>query len=124
MRILSELEEFGRENIPTLINTVTEPSGADAERVQLQEALLSLLDAGLVNVAAAGNPSSLKENLSKEDSAAVLANINDHLVFDSGRGVWTGGAGLWPEIVATDAGKEQAWELLDERGYQWWRRNV
>lgn len=124
MRILSELEEFGRENIPTLINTVTEPTNEDGARVEFGAALLSLLEARLINVAAGGSANSPEDSLSKDDASMVLTNIDDYLAFDASRGVWTGRARPWPEIVATSTGREQAWKLLDERGYQWWLRTA
>lgn len=123
MRILAVLEEFGVENIPTLINTVTETSGEDAERVQLQEALLDLVREDFIKVTAGRNADHLYDVLSKEDSKAVISNIADHLFFDAERRCWTGGSRPWPEIASTDAGREKASEVLDERGYQWWLRS-
>lgn len=121
MRILSELEEAGRENIPTIINTVMEVSGEDTERSEIQEALLNLVGADLIRVTLDTRMGEHVEGLSKEGSLTVIKSIGDHLQFKSTEGHWTGGVRPWPEIASTEAGREKAFEILDERGYQWWR---
>lgn len=122
MRILSELEEAGEENFPTIANTVTQVSGEDAERAQIKESLENLVHSELVIVSVLRGSPAAWEELPKEDSLAILAGIEQHLQFKSDSKHWTGGERPWPEIVSTDAGDKKAEEILEERGYQWWRR--
>jgi hypothetical protein len=123
MRILSELEEAGHENLPTIINTVMEPSGGDDERNQIRDALVGLVSADLVQMALNRGSADGLESLSKDQSLALLAGIDEHLRFKSGAGHWTGGQRPWPEVMNTEAGNEKAFEILNERGYQWWRQS-
>ena len=121
-RILSELEEAGEENIPTLANTVFDATGIEVERSQLKAALLSLVESGLVRVAVERDNQERLIEISKEESLGILKDIERSLVFSNDRNCWTGGPRPWPEIVLTDQGAVAARGVLDARGYQWWRR--
>jgi hypothetical protein len=121
-RILTELEEAGEENIPTLINTILMPAGDPEEAASMGQALAALVNEDLVRVAIDRDKSRRWRKLSKSESLAIIAQIQDHLKFKSSGMHWTGGERPWPNIVSTAAGKTRGREILDERGYQWWRQ--
>jgi hypothetical protein len=115
MRILSELEEAGEENVPTIANTVTNVRGDQLELSEIRSALESLVRADLIRIALDGR------DMNAQESLGVLAVLETHLIFNSEGKHWTGGSEPWPDIIATRTGKETAFQILDERGYQWWR---
>ena len=123
-RILSELEEAGEENVPTIANTVFEPTGSPTELSQLQQALEKLIEADFVRVALSRDATLRLTDLSKNESLGVISNIRVHLVFKEASMHWTGGSQPWPEIVTTEIGKMRGRQILDERGYQWWRQKA
>jgi len=55
-RILSKLEEAGEENVPTLLNTITQWTGHSSEFAQVQKALEKLVKRDLVRTAVQSNP--------------------------------------------------------------------
>lgn len=56
-----------------------------------------------------------------EHSIELLLTLASMVQFESEEGLWK-----WNkkspivEIIATEKGRELAFEILDERGYQWW----
>ncbi len=120
-RILSELEEAGEENIPTLANTVFEPTGSTDESAELRDALTRLVIDEYVRVAVVRDELKRLTEMSKEVSLQIVSDLDVHLVFKSGNFHWTGGPRPWPEIVTTALGKRLGREILEARGYQWWR---
>ena len=128
MRILSELEEAGEEDVVTMMITVTEPTGDVSEVHDMQQALRRLVDADLVRMSMDREASGQLRDLPKDESLDVIADLQSGLRFDSDRKYWkdTRHTGPpygfpFPYIVATEVGKEKALEILDSRGYQWWR---
>jgi hypothetical protein len=127
MRILSELEEAGEEDVVTMINTVMECTGDVSEVRELQSALENLVRADFVRMSIDQDSSKRLRALTKEESLMVIAELQSHLRFKSSDGHWTderhtGPPYDWPYpyIVNTDSGREKGFEILDERGYQWW----
>ncbi|MBS0269998.1 MAG: hypothetical protein JSS54_13610 [Proteobacteria bacterium] len=120
-RILSELEEAGEENLPTLLNTIITPTGNPNERNEFQAALTNLLQKGFIKIALERDANKRLKDMSDHDSFALLARITEHLVFKTQSGRWTGGARPWPEVVYTEVGKLEGRRILQEYGYQWWR---
>jgi hypothetical protein len=140
-RILSELEWAGEENLPTIMNTVTQRTGDINEVVLVQAALDSLVRADLVRVAFERDRSTTDDRVpdefaemaldhyssirlrpfSKGDSLVVIADLRSHLKFRESDKHWTGIKKPWPEIITTDAGKTKGREILEVYGYQWWR---
>ncbi|ADJ22921.1 hypothetical protein Hden_1107 [Hyphomicrobium denitrificans ATCC 51888] len=121
-RILSELEEAGQENFPTLLNTIVTPTGNASERNEFQTALTNLLQNGFIKIGLERDANRRLKNMSDEDSFALLTRITEHLVFKTQSGHWTGGARPWPEVVYTEMGKVEGRKILQEFGYQWWRQ--
>lgn len=121
-RLLAELEEAGEENIPTLANTVfaDECANSDEKRIQMKNALASLINADLVRVAFDDGSGRALIELSKERSYETIMQF--HMVLRSDDGTWTGGLRPWPEIVTTEIGKMQAQGILKARGYRWWSK--
>lgn len=122
-RILSELEEAGEENFPTLLNTIISPTGKANERIEFQTALTNLLQNGFIKIALERDANKRLKDMSDDDSLALLTQITEHLVFKTQSGRWTGGARPWPEVVYTERGKIEGRKILQEYGYQWWRHN-
>jgi hypothetical protein len=120
LRILSELEEAGEENVCSMANTIFPPTGSSSEIDQLQAALGSLVARGLVRMGERVRSVGVRP-LSKEDSQAVVEGIRTGFIFDSAKEQWWWTHLAWPEIVDTEAGKLEARKILDQRGYQWWR---
>ena len=127
MRVLSELEEAGEEEIETMMNTVTELSGAPGEVVSLQEALKSLVTSNFILMSVRIS-SNTWDDASKAQSISNIEDASSHLTFVEKTGFWTDDRakgsswGKMPIIVCTPKGKELAWKILDERGYQWWKK--
>jgi len=119
-RILSELAEFWRENFPALANATIGRSGKSDDLRAIQLAFESLVGADLAIVGIDhAYPSSL-DQLSKAHSLRLLAEIEDHLLFTSEAGHWTGGQKPWPELAVTEAGLAEANRVLAELGERWW----
>jgi len=129
LRILSELEEAGAEDVVTMLITVMEPVGDVTEVHDLQRALTTLVQADLVRMSMDRNSSGKLRSLSEEESLEVIADLRSGLRFDRDKKYWkdTRQSGPpfgspFPYIIATPPGKDRAFNILDERGYQWWRR--
>ena len=120
-RVLTELEWAGEENLPTLLNTILDPNGSRDEVKLLQTSLEGLLHRGLVAVAVERDESKNLVALSTEASLTILANLEKHLAFDSRHSHWTGRERPWPNVVSTSEGKAKGRQVMDRRGYQWWR---
>ena len=127
MRILSELEEAGSEYVCSMLNTIILPAGLDQELDDLKLALRHLIARDLIKLEFQRNPAHRRfdENVfDREASLAVLAAVPMYMTFDHARRHWT-----WDrrqpiaEIIASDQGIIRAQEILDERGYQWWRED-
>lgn len=120
-RILSELQEAGEENIASMINTIIDPIGSANETGSLQTALESLVRAGLVLIALGGDPTKKLVPLSPDESLAFTAKIATFLQFRASDNHWTWSQNVKPHIVVTPLGRTRADQLMQQRGYQWWR---
>jgi hypothetical protein len=128
MRVLSELEESGQEDVVTMINTVMPPTGEKSELVGLQRALKNLVQADYVTMSMDLDSSRKFRSLSGPESLDVIADLESGLRFDNETKLWTDTRHegppyrlAFPYILNTVAGKEKGFQILDERGYQWWR---
>jgi hypothetical protein len=128
LRILSELEEAGAEDVVTMMVTVMQSAGDVGEVHDMQRALENLVQADFIRMSMERDESKRLRRLSKTESLDVIADLRSGLRFDSDRRYWkdTRHAGPpygspFPYIVATETGKENAFQILDQRGYQWWR---
>ena len=122
-RTLSELEEAGEENIPTILNTIFAPTGEAWEKDGLIEAVNVLITQGLARMAFERDESGRLVDASREESIDILDGISKTLSFDVERSLWTDQDILsedYPDLVVTDAGWEKSRKILEERGYQWW----
>lgn len=117
-RILAELEEAGAENFTSTVNTIMDRSGNEQEIQDSITALEELVRAGLSVLRREGS-----QKLSSEKSLEVLSQLSSDVSFDSDDRLWKSDDALpLVEIVATELGRTLAFEILDERGYQWWRQ--
>jgi type II secretory pathway component PulK len=124
MRILSELEEAGAENVTSTMNTVMTATGDNAEFDKTQRALESLIQTDLVRIAYRTEDSAGLQSRSKDESLSAVQNMRQYITYRSLDRLW-----VWDrtqpraEILATDLGMTKARQVLDERGYQWWHQN-
>lgn len=122
LRILSELEEAGAENISSTMNTVLKVTGTPDDIEVFQEALTSLIRAGDVSIGYATGPSGRIMPVSTEEGEATTQALSRLVNYDARQTNW-----IWEktkpraEILVTPEGLAKAREILDERGYQWWR---
>jgi len=122
-RVLSELGEFWRENLAALANTVGDGSGVASDLSAVRAAFVGLVEYGLAVVGVDVDYPTQLGRLSKPESLGVLAVIEEHLQLKAETGRWVGTREPRPELVITDAGREEANRILAERGERWWLRS-
>jgi len=122
-RVLSELEEAGEENISSTLNTVINPKGVPGEVDDIKAAIAELLQVGVVRLRSKGGDPERPLSLSSAEEEALVSGLDAVLSFDNAQGIW-----IWNTAVPraylrlTDLGWKRAREVLEERGYQWWRQ--
>jgi hypothetical protein len=128
MRILSILEELSYENVPAMMNTIMQPVGDASELVDMQGTLQELVFADLVRMCMELDASGQLRPLPKDESINAIEDLGSGLRFDSERALWTDTRrkgppfGLaFPFMLATKEARAKGREILEERGYQWWR---
>ncbi|MGE3066801.1 MAG: hypothetical protein AB7K67_14525 [Hyphomicrobiaceae bacterium] len=122
-RLLSELEEPGDMDAPTLLSETTACTGDMSEVRAAQAALTALVEAGLV-VAGERAPANgwWLQEMSKDKSLVAIADLGARVVFSSNDRRWIGAGKSRFEIVATEAGLAAAEDVLRRHdGYRWWR---
>ena len=123
-RILAHLEEAHAENVSSTINTVESVHGNIEEISQAQSALLQLANLDYVRVAYEDAKTGKFVPVSKDRSIVDIGAINNRLRFSDAEGIWRWDRNVpMMEIVTTPAGLAKSREILNERGYEWWRRN-
>jgi hypothetical protein len=128
-RILAELEEAGEDDVPTLMNAVMSVTGAPSDIGEFKAALVKLCDREFICMSnKQSKPLGKLACLSLEKTKAEVAKISAFLIFDDARHRWIDGRRVappyltpFPMVVLTENGLNIARQLLDERGYQWWR---
>ena len=125
-RVLAELEEVWEQNIYTMLNTIIEPKGDPGEVEALQEALKGLVKRGFVTVGFEEFSPRNQAKLDKQAALELVSHLGDWFRFDAGTSFWTLSKGdfrevRYPVIFSTAEAREKAFQILDERGYQWWR---
>ncbi|KAB2910828.1 MAG: hypothetical protein F9K29_24065 [Hyphomicrobiaceae bacterium] len=125
-RVLAELQEFWVENVFSMINTIYDPTGDPHEVAMLQEALNGLVERDYVLMGFEGFVPRNPEKLGKKQSLELVSQLGDWFKFDSENSCWTLSKGdikkeRIPAIFSSAEAREKAFQILDERGYQWWR---
>lgn len=128
-RLLATLEEAGNERANPLLNTIINPTGNPDEVLLFQQTLKDLLTENLVVIRMTSIPHG-RQALTDEDAMAQIAILANHYNFDPTEGIWSdtryGGPPYYqipePEVVLTKSGREKSVQLLQERGYEWWRQ--
>ena len=128
MRILSILEEFQYENVSTMMNTVMQPAGEARELADMQQALRALVLGGLIRMCMELDASGRFKPLSPDESLDTINDLASGLRFDVDRKLWmdTRRKGppfgfAFPFMLATKGARARGRDILEERGYQWWR---
>lgn len=129
MRILSELEEAGQEDVFTLMVTVMKPVGEVREVEQMCEALTNLVRADLVRMSADRDADLALRELPQDKSLMIIAQLPPNLHFQTEGGYWADIRrtsrpleDTFPYVLGTETGIAKALEILTDRGYQWWRQ--
>ena len=125
-RVLAELEEFWEENVFAMLNTIIDPTGDAQEVVLLQQALKGLVERDYVVMGYEGFVPSDPEMLGKDASLGLVSKLGGWFKFNLAGSLWTLSKGdikkeRIPMIFSTAAAREKVFEILDGRGYQWWR---
>jgi hypothetical protein len=125
-RVLAELEEFWKQNVFAMLNTIFDPTGDEREVTSLQEALRGLVEGDWVLMGFEGFFPSDPERLTKPASLQLVSNLGGWFKFDSQGRRWSLSKGdikkeRIPMIFSTPAGRQKADGILTQRGYQWWR---
>lgn len=120
-RILAELEEAGQEHVPAMLNTVAAVTGSAEEKTQYANALAMLVRDDLVRLAYDCDCQGRLVPLPKEESIVAVSRLADSLLFGASDRLWTWDGSRRPDILITSTGRKQARELIEERGYSWWR---
>jgi len=128
-RILASLEEAGCDRLTPLLNTVIDPQGDQSEVVIYEKALRELLlgdqiELGLTSIPFGNQP------LSKDEALSELDKLVPNYRLVAGEKLWDdqrcSGPPFYqtpePEAILTDIGRQSSEALLDERGFEWWRR--
>ena len=126
-RILAVLEEAGENNSYSVLNTIIDGSGDEGELVQYVAALTSLISSGALVLGWYYYEPLSREWLSREKSLEIASGLSDLFVFDKGTQLWSQkggwiGAKSRPVMLASRAARKIGGDLLDERGYMWWRK--
>jgi hypothetical protein len=128
-RILAELEEAGEESVLTLAVTVLDGKGTPDELDNFKRSLTSLARQGLVRLSVGLGRDGRLEPMSIEASISEIDGISSFLMFDANRGLWQDKRRLgppfgpnYPYVVYANTGRDVAVNILNSRGYQWWRR--
>ena len=124
-RALAELEEFWRENVFALLNTIVDPQSDFSQVAEFQASLKELVDKKFIIInfrEINGKP----EKKDEAESRSIADNLQEWFRFDESRAVWTLRNGdiksaRIPQTILTPLGREKARAILTERGYQWWR---
>ena len=128
MRVLAMLEEAGEESVVITLNTVIDPSGDQVELAEFQATLTKLVDKKLIEVELASIPMG-RVPLTTDKSHVEVAQLTQHCRFRPNEGHWTdtreSGPPYYqtplPNLLLTEPGRSLSVEILESRGYQWWR---
>lgn len=119
-RILSELEEAGAENFSSTVNTIMDRSGEERELADSVNGVDELIRLELAVLRYKG-----AQKFSKEASLEAISRLPSNVTFDPDERLWKSDDTLpLVEIVATERGRDLAFDILGERGYQWWRKKA
>lgn len=124
-RALAELEEFWRENVFALLNTIVDPQNDFSQVTEFQASLKELVDEKFIII----NFREINGNVETKDEAesrSIADKLPEWFRYDESRAVWTLRSGdirstRIPQTILTPLGREKARAILSERGYQWWR---
>ncbi len=129
MRILANLEEAGEEYSCAVLNMISDEQAQAASVADYQQALRNLIAEGLIAIVLFSLPAGT-QSLTLPEALSEIEVLTEHYRFSPELGGWedvreTGPpyfSAPLPRIVATDAGYAKAIELLEARGYEWWRQ--
>lgn len=119
-RILAVLEEAGEDYLVTLINTVATPRGLAGELEAMGRALLTLVQAGYVEMARPGQDvfRCRRIPVSSDDACALSRDLKPFMAWscDGQRWMWRDGL-PHAELLLTDAGAAMSEQILTEDGW-------
>jgi hypothetical protein len=126
-RVIAELEEVWEQNIFSMLNTIVDPNGDVGEVAMLQEALKGLVERGFVAMGLEQFSPREQVKLDKQAALELVSHLGEWFRFDAETSFWTLSKGdfrevRYPVIFSTAEAREKAFQILDNRGYQWWRQ--
>lgn len=125
LRLLSELEEAGAEDMLTLLNTVFRMPTYLDDRADVVRAIKNLIATGAVVMASERDSNKRWRRLDTPDAYAAVQRFDDALVFDDQHGLWQLKLGTPRSVnanaITTELGLKAGREVLTQRGYGWWR---
>ncbi len=129
MRILAELEEAGECDALSMLNTIIKPDGGSEELRNYQLAIANILEKDLIEIHMESIPTG-SVPLTKSAALLEVASLSKSYAFSRSENQWTDvrekGPPYFqtplPRLILTDIGNAKSIELLEVRGYQWWRK--
>ena len=113
-----------------MINTVFQPSGTNQEAAEFITALIALIQRRMA-VMSTFTDLGRWSDASEVTSIEMAGELAAHLRFDEAAKLWRDSRdpgppnkAYLPMVACTDAGRKRAFEVLDQRGYQWWRKKA
>jgi hypothetical protein len=130
-RILAELEEAGEDSIATLLNTcIVEPCRAEHPD-ELGAAITELIPLGLATISIGRGDDGRLADAPSDKALQYAATLKEYVVYSDKDKVWLdiplaeAGEGEFVDpmnAVSSQAGRDVAFDILDQRGYRWWRK--
>ena len=126
-RILAELEEFRFDNVIALLNKVSDTIGTEGEIEKFETSVIELIENGLVVMSMECFHPRSSERLSSAAALEICKSVREWVILDEQYGQWRSSRGKahlirLPNLTITEPGLALADSLLNERGYQWWRK--
>ena len=130
-RILAELEEAGEEDVATLLNTCMVVSGQIEQVAEISAAFAELISIKLASIAISRDPGGRLVDLPQKQALEYASTVGKYVSYSQADGHWLNvplsvprsGTDYFDPVhaVSTPEGRDVAFEILDQRGYQWWR---
>ena len=125
LKLLTELEEAGSEDLLTLQNTLLRIATYRDDRTAFVSAINQLIAKDAIVMACELDSNRRWRKLDAEDAYAAIKRFDDALVFDDVEGLWQHRAATPRSVnataIATELGLAAGREVLTQRGYGWWR---
>lgn len=125
-RILAVLDDLDSDNVFALMNTIIKPTGGRHEVADLQAAVQALVAKRMVKIFMDGRTTDGAGRFDDGEVSKLFDDLQAWFQFDQQRARWTLSKGdlrtaALPSVLITEEGKRVSHDLLEDRGYNWWR---